>query len=115
MIRWFNEEILVNPWDAVGKFFAELIEGRRLERWLKLGVTMFFSAVVYFLSAMGTALLARQPWPVAVGSGMLAAAVALVFLWNRSPLTKGLMVAEPKDVIVEAEGMNSGLATVERK
>jgi len=104
----------MNPWDAVGKFFAELIEGKRLERWMKLMVTMVFSAVVYFLSATGTALIAREAWPVAVGAGMLAAAVAMVFLWNRSPLTKGLMVAEPKDVIIKSE-TDSDLATINRK
>jgi hypothetical protein len=96
------------------QFFCRPDSTKRLERWFKLGVTMFFSAFVYFLSATGTALVARQPWPVAVGSGMLAAAVALVFLWNRSPLTKGLMVAEPKDVLVKTE-TDDGLATVERK
>ena len=103
----------MGPWDAVGTFFAELIAAKRLEKWYKLAVTMAFSATVTFLSSCGGILLAGKPWPLAVGGGMVASAGALVYLYVRSPLTKGMMIAVPQQAAMS--GTSQGLETIEPK
>ena len=103
----------MGPWDAVGTFFAELIAAKRFEKWYKLSFTMAFSGLVSFLSACGGMLLAGKIWPVALGGGMVAAAGALVYLYVRSPLTKGMMIAVPQEAATS--GTSQGLETIEPK
>jgi hypothetical protein len=62
---------------------------------------------------MGTALVAAQTFPVALGSGLLTGAGAACFLFLRSPLTKGLMIAIPKDLLMQ-DARETSLATLRR-
>ena len=91
-----------------------LIRTHKLNEWAKLCFAMTWSYLTAFSFAAGSALVAHQPALVAIGSGMVAGASVACFLFARSPLTKGLMVSLPKELIVEAEG-NQELVTMERK
>lgn len=84
---------------ALVKGIALWKQGKRAQKWARLIFTMLFSATVGFLSAMGGALVASEPFLVAFGAGMLAAAAGLVAVFMASPLTRGMVAAIPKDVM----------------
>ena len=85
--------------DALGAL-AEFVLGKMkqsaMAQWTKLLFTMGFSATVSFLFVCGSVLALGQPAAFAIGSGMVMAAMAMVVLFRRSPLTKGLMVVLPE-------------------
>ncbi len=91
-----------------------LVRAHRLDQWLRLCFAMAWSYATAFNFTMGAALLAHQPLTAGLGAGMVAGASAAVFLFVRSPLTKKLMVAVPKDLLREAE-TQPGLASVEHQ
>lgn len=88
----------------------------KLFEWVTLLTTIGFSGVTSFLYTCGAALAGAAGavgivgasgystsipkdllWPVAIGAGMLRAAVVMSVLWRNSPLTKGTTVALPAE------------------
>lgn len=80
-----------------------LIRTHKLNEWARLCFAMGWSYMTAFSFAAGTALVARQPAGVAIGSGMVMGASVVCFLFARSPLTKHLMVSLPRELVLEAE------------
>ena len=89
----------MNPFDALAQFAFDKIKEGIWAQWLKFLFELAFSAVVSFLFACGSFLLAQRTVGVSVGWGMLWSAMALTYLFRRetSRLTKGMIVALPSD------------------
>lgn len=87
----------MNPFNAI----AELILGKIKEgiwaAWLKFLFELIFSAVASFLFVCGSLLAATDEVTLAIGSGMVVAAMAMAVLFRResSKLTKGMLVVLP--------------------
>lgn len=83
----------------------------KLFEWVTLLTSLGFSALTSFLFVCGSALVANQSKPFAIGSGMVSAAVMATVVWRRSPLTRGTLVALPsKEAEVEL-GTNTQVIT----
>lgn len=85
----------MDPLGALAEFVLGKMKQSAMAQWAKLLFTMGFSAAVSFLFVCGSVLALRQPAAFAIGSGMVMAAMAMVVLFRRSPLTKALMVVLP--------------------
>jgi Na+/phosphate symporter len=85
----------MNPFNALATFVLGKMKQSAMSLWLKLLFTMVFSALCSFLFTCGTVLVSTKSWTLAVGSGMIVAATAMVVLYRVSPLTKGLTVVIP--------------------
>jgi hypothetical protein len=99
---------------ALVELVLGLIRAHRLEQWGKLCFAMSWSYATAFNFAAGTALMSGRAGSTALGAGMIAGASAVLYLFARSPLTRGLMVAAPRDLIVGAE-RDAGLVIIDRK
>jgi len=86
----------MDPLGALADFVLGRLKQTAMALWMKLLFTMAFSAAVSFLFVCGTMLALGQPVAFAIGSGMVMAAMAMVVLFRRSPLNKGLMVVLPE-------------------
>jgi hypothetical protein len=89
-----------------------LIRTHKLNEWAKLTFTMLWSWWTAFSFACGGALIAHRPPFEAIGTGMTSGACMAFFLFVRSPLTKGMKVAVPTELILDAES-GKDTATVE--
>ena len=87
----------MNPFDAIATFILGKIKEGVWAAWLRFLFELLFSAVVSFLFTCGTVLCSTQSDALAVGSGMIVAALALTVLFRResSKLTKGMLVVLP--------------------
>jgi hypothetical protein len=87
----------VNPFDAIATLILGKIKDGVWAAWLKFLFELSFSAVVSFLFICGTVLCSTEEYTLAIGSGMIAAALALTVLFRReqSKLTKGMLVVLP--------------------
>jgi hypothetical protein len=89
----------VNPFDALAKLALGWLEHTTIAAWAKFIFELLFSAIVSFLFTCGGMLMASEPTAIAVGFGMIWAAMAMVYLFRRerSKLTAGMVVALPGD------------------
>jgi hypothetical protein len=87
----------MNPFDALATFVLGRIEQGVWALWVKFLFEMAFSAVVSFLFTCGSVLTMTRSPSVAIGSGMVMAAIAMVTLFRRekNKLTKGMLVVLP--------------------
>jgi len=87
----------MNPFDALAAFVLGRIEQGVWAQWLKFLFELAFSAVVSFLFICGSVLAATRSPSVAIGSGMVMAAIAMTTLFRRekNKLTKGMLVVLP--------------------
>lgn len=87
----------MNPFDALATFVLGKIKEGLYAQWLKFLFEILFSAVVSFLFGCGSLLFAKAPAGMAIGFGMIWAAMAMTYLFRRetSRLTKGMLVALP--------------------
>jgi hypothetical protein len=87
----------VNPLDALATFVLGRIEQGVWSQWLKFLFELLFSAVVSFLFICGSVLATTRSPSVAIGSGMVMAAIAMTTLFRRekNKLTKGMLVVLP--------------------
>jgi hypothetical protein len=104
----------MNPFDALATFALGKIKEGVWAQWLKFLFELAFSAVVSFLFSCGTLLFAKAPAGIAIGFGMIWAAMALVYLFRResSKLTRGMIVALPGDEA--AKEMQSNFQTIQK-
>jgi hypothetical protein len=86
---------LTDPLGSVLGFINGLIRTHKLNEWVKLIVSMGFSFWSSFCYACGGVLIAHGAFLVGIGTGMLAGATAIAWLWMESPLTKKIMAAIP--------------------
>lgn len=88
----------MNPFDALATFVLGKIKEGLYAQWLKFLFELTFSAVVSFLFGCGTLLFAQARAGMAIGFGMIWAAMAMVYLFRRENLrlTKGMIVALPE-------------------
>ncbi len=84
-----------------------LIQQHRLNDWARLFVSVFLSFFLSGTFACGTALMARQPWPFAIGSGLVTASVMATVAYRRSAVAKGTAVALPVDEATKELGMDT--------
>jgi hypothetical protein len=85
----FNVQL--DLFSAIQKF----IEFRKINEWIKLGISLFCSFWLSSTFVTGSALLARQPWPMAIGAGLVSGSTLATVLWRNSPLPKGTQLALP--------------------
>ena len=87
----------MNPLDALATFVLGRIEQGVWAQWLKFLFELLFSAVVSFLFICGSVLATTRSPSVAIGSGMVMAAIAMTTLFRRekNKLTKGMLVVLP--------------------
>lgn len=89
----------MNPADAILGFVWNKIKEGIWAQWLKFLFELSFSAVTSFLFVCGTVLCSTRSATIAIGSGMVMAAIALTVLFRResSKLTRGMLVVLPGD------------------
>jgi hypothetical protein len=104
----------MNPFDALATFVLDKIKEGLYAQWLKFLFELAFSGTVSFLFICGGVLVSSASDAAAVGSGMIAAAIAMTALFRRerSRLTKGMIVILPGDEA--AQEIATGLQTIEK-
>jgi hypothetical protein len=87
----------MNPFDALATFVLGRIEQGVWAQWLKFLFELSFSAAVSFLFICGSVLATTRSPSLAIGSGMVMAAISMVTLFRRekSKLTKGMLIVLP--------------------
>jgi hypothetical protein len=87
----------VNPFNAIAELILGKIKEGFIAAWAKFLFELIFSAVVSFLFVCGTALCADADAGLAIGGGMVMAALSMVVLFRResSKLTRGMLVVLP--------------------
>jgi hypothetical protein len=104
----------MDPFQAGVEFLLGRLKQTAYAAWLKFLFELAFSAVVSFLFSCGGMLFAGKPAGIAIGFGMIWAALALVYLFRRerSKLTAGMIVALPGDEA--ARELASNFQTIEK-
>lgn len=69
------------------------------QAWVKLLLSTGFSAFIALTGATGSALVAKQPAPIAVGMGLIACAVSVLSVLLRAPQGRSLMLSVPQGVV----------------
>jgi hypothetical protein len=89
---------MLDPFNALATFVLGEIKEGIWAQWLKFLFELGFSAVLSFLFVTGSLLAATTPASIAIGLGMVAAAIAMTTLFRRekSKLTKGMMIVLPE-------------------
>ena len=91
--------LVLDPLGAIVKFIEVWRRGGEEKKWAELYFSLWFAAVVAFLSTTGGWLSTGSAWSVSIGYGMVASAVSLTVIWLSSPLTRGMTTSIPKNVI----------------
>jgi hypothetical protein len=89
----------MDPFQGLAAFVLGRLKASAMAAWFRYLFELAFSAGVSFLFTAGSMLFAGTRPAVAVGFGMIWAAMALVYLFRRerSRLTAGMIVALPQD------------------
>jgi hypothetical protein len=87
----------MDPLGDLANFVLGRIKEGLWAQWLKFLFELAFSAIVSFLFICGSVLAATRSAAVAIGSGMVMAAIAMTTLFRRekNKLTKGMLVVLP--------------------
>lgn len=87
----------MNALNALAYFVLGKIKEGLYAQWLKFLFEMAFSGVVSLLFTTGGLMAAKVPPSIAIGTGMVMAAIALTTLFRRekNKLTKGMLVVLP--------------------
>ena len=104
----------MDPFQAGVNFLLGRLKQTATAAWLKFLFELGFSAVVSFLFICGSVLAATKSPSVAIGSGMVMAAIAMTVLFRReqSRLTKGMLVVLPS--AEAAQELATGLQTIQK-
>ena len=93
---------VMNPFEALASYFLGRVQKRVYQQWMRLIFQIAVSMAGSFLFIAGTVMagaVASFPPSVALvlglGSGMMSAALVLVYYLRRSPLTRGMMFVFP--------------------
>lgn len=102
----------MTPWDAVGNVIVGIYKEKKAQRWVTLIFQMSLSACVTFSFVCGSSLIASRSFAVGIGSGMVSAAIVVVYFFRRSDLTKGMMLVAPSEEAVKE--MDSNLQVIQK-
>lgn len=104
----------MNPFDALASFVLGKIKEGLYAQWLKFLFEMGFSAIVSFLFTCGGLMAAKTPASIAIGTGMVMAAIALTTLFRRekNKLTKGMLVVLPSAEATQE--LDTNLQTIQK-
>ncbi len=72
------------------KLYQVVRQDRELQAWIKLLLSTFYSGLVTFMTATGTAGLAHDSPFISVCYGLLASSGAIVAVLMRAPQTRGM-------------------------
>jgi hypothetical protein len=99
---------------ALADFVLGVLKQGLYAQWLRFLFEVTCSAVVSFLGTCGGILAGGGRPSIAIGCGMLAAAGAILFLFQResSKLTKGMMLALPSSVLSKEQ--ETAYTTIEK-
>ncbi len=87
----------MNPWTGLAELLLGYMRQNQVAQWLRFIFELLFSGFVSFLFICGSVLIATKLYSLAIGAGMIAAAVSMTALFRResSKLTKGMLVVLP--------------------
>ena len=87
----------MNPFEGIATFVLGWMKQTAIAAWLRFLFEIIFSAIVSFLLLCGITLVSSKSWPLAIGTGMITAAVVMtvVFRKESSRLTRGMFVVLP--------------------
>lgn len=85
----------MDPFQGLAAFVLGKMKESAMALWMKLLFQMGFSALASYLFICGSVEVSTGNVVVAHGSGQIAAAFALIVLFRRTPLTKGMMAVLP--------------------
>lgn len=105
----------MDVFEGLASFILGKMRDSLLGTWFKFLFEMAFSGAVSFLFICGSVLIASENWPLAVGSGMIAAGVSMVALFRKeqSRLTRGMLVVLPAQEA--AKELETDLQTIQKK
>lgn len=91
----------MNPFDGIASFFVGLIHEGHLQAWIKLGVSCLATSFVTFFGTfglVGLSLISSQNnytliFVISLLTACLHMSLAVLTLWLKSPLTKGMPIA----------------------
>jgi len=88
----------MDPFQGLATFALGWLKRTAIAEWSKFLFELAFSAAVSFLLICGVTLVSSEEWTLAVGSGMITAAVCMTVLFRKesSRLTKGMLVVLPQ-------------------
>lgn len=86
----------MDPFQALAKTILGIWEGKKIQQWAILLFEIALSGILGFLLACGGCLVSGTRVSLAIGSGMISAAVGMLLVFQRSPLTKGMLLVIPK-------------------
>lgn len=95
-----------------GVFFKKALDSKVMQ-YVVLLLEMGIAGTLAFLAFAGGALVARQPVAWSVGTGMVAAAIAMLATFQASPNSKGLVISFPSKLADER--IDTPTTTIERK
>ena len=104
----------MDPFQGLAEFVLGRLKQSAIALWLKFLFEILFSASVSFLLICGSVLVTSEEYTLAIGSGMITAAVVMtvVFRKETSRLTRGMFVVLPE---LEAEKeLASNLETIQK-
>ena len=104
----------MNPFEPIATFLLGWMKQTAIAQWCKFLFELGFSALVSFLFGCGTLLFGGARAGIAIGFGMIWAAMAMVYLFRRenSRLTWGMLVALPADEA--AKELNSNFQLIQK-
>lgn len=86
---------IVDPFGAIADVILGIYKTRKVQQWAVLIFELSFSGMMSGLFVCGSTLIGSRSWTVSIGSGMIATVISSVYLFRRSPLTRGMMLALP--------------------
>ena len=103
----------MNPFSALAELAVGFWKAGKAQAWAKLVFELLCSGLIAFLMICGGVLISPpHSWPIAIGSGMVTAAICMTVVFRRSVLTKGLLLVLPE---VEAtKELETDLQTIQR-
>lgn len=86
-----------DPFAAIAELILGVYKTRKVQTWARLIFSLCFSATTSALFTCGSILVSTKSWPIALGSGMMIAAIVSTVLFRTSPLTKGMQAVLPSE------------------
>jgi len=104
----------MDPFQGLASLILGKLKDSTIALWWKFLFELVFSAVVSFLIICGSVLVTSEEYTLAIGSGMITAAVVMtvVFRKETSRLTKGMLVVLP--ALEANKELNTDLQTIQK-
>lgn len=92
---------------VISNVISDFIERRKINRWVQLLIEIHLSYLCAGSFAAGSMLVAHQPLWFAAGTGLMSGAAAAATRFMLSPLTKGLGIQVPPDLVDQAKAQGN--------